>query len=170
MATIDQVEKGGRFVLWLVLAAAAAVVPIGAYGLASASARTAEQVRQDALKEATKEKAEKAAKEAASKPARLTLASMGSVMNMLEGSVGTIWFSNASSRQGVVCIQGTASAGQQSTKSLATCNKVDAYETNVKMSVMFAGASIKSICPAGTCAFDVNDVPAELEPTAVAAK
>ena len=167
MVTIDQVEKGGRFLLWIVLAAAAAVVPIGAYDISKASARTAEQVRLDAARDAAKEKA---AKEAANKPARLSLASLGPILNLLEGSIGTIWFSNATSHEGFVCVQGIVSVGEQSTKSLASCRKLDAYETNVKMTVEFAGASIKAICPTGSCSFNVKDIPVETEPTPVATK
>lgn len=171
MATIDQFEKGGRLLLWVVMAATVALVPLGAFNLAKNSARTAEQVRLDAAAQAAKDKAERVAKEAANKPQRLAIDSVGEVLHLLDGSIGTIWFSNATPREGVVCVEGTASAGEKSTTSLATCKAVEPYETNVKMSVMFAGASISKLCPGGSCAFSVKDVAPQMVPQpAVAAK
>jgi hypothetical protein len=166
MATIDQFEKGGRFALWVVLAATVALVPIGAFKLAMNSARTAEQIRLDAIAQAAKEKA---AKDAESKPARLMFSSLGPAMRALDESLGLVWFSNASPRAGVVCVYGVASRGSQSTTSLPTCKAVEPYETNVKLSVMFAGATMKEMCPGGSCELTIKDVPAEPEPAAVAA-
>jgi hypothetical protein len=158
MPTIDQLEKGGRLVLWIALAAAAALVPIGAYGVAKANARTAEEVRADALKE-------RAAKEAANKPGRLPLVSMGPVLSTMDGATGHAWFTNTWDRSGVLCAYGvvTSEDGTKKTESIPACHEVAAYASNVKMSFLFAGDAVAA-CSGNRCRLSIKDVPIPAEP------
>lgn len=155
---VDQVEKVGRFVLWISIAVVFALVPIGLYGREKQAAKDAEQARADHAREVADHAKEAIAEEEAKRPRLLTLASMGNAMRLLDGSTGYVWFSNAAPQDGILCLKGRATGNGQSTESLATCKQIGAFETNIKMSVMFAGASIKALCAGAPCQFTVEDV------------
>jgi hypothetical protein len=161
---IDRLEKAGRTVLWFAIA-----IGVLAYlGETLARDRAIAKAAEEAKAQIAKERAELAKEKLSKKATRLALASMGTVFQGLEGSLGHVWFTNASEREGVVCARGTASNGHQSIESLVACGHVDAYESNVKLNLMFAGSDMKELCLNSPCSLDVKD--AAEKPQAVAAK
>lgn len=171
-AKIDLLEKGGRFVLWIAIAVAFVFGTVEVYARDKQLAKDTEELRA----EHTREKAElvkaHAAEVEAKKPLRLTLASMGPGMRALVGSEGLLWFTNATPREGVVCVYGVASTTNgQSVESLPSCAHVEPYESNMKVSMMFAGGDLRAICPTpSACDLSVKDLPiSEPAPAPVAA-
>lgn len=167
MAQIEKVERVVRIILWLALAGLAVAIPLHL----RSQAQEAKRLTDEATAAAAKAKAElaKKEKEEAEKPLRLPAASMGQSLRMLDNAVGVLWFSNASPRAGVVCVVGTASKGDKQTQSLPACQKVGPYDTNVKVAMMFAGASIHDICPNDDCKFMIEDAPVQAHDAPVAA-
>jgi hypothetical protein len=163
--TVDHVEKIGRFVLWISIAIVFALVPLTLYNRDKQAAKDAEQARAEHEREKAELARAKAEEREAKKASVLPLQSMGSFMRLLDGNTGLVWFSNVSPNDGVVCMKGIASSNGRSTTSLATCRHVDAYETNIKMSVMFAGADIKALCSPAPCDFAAVDATAAREPS-----
>jgi hypothetical protein len=162
MHWIDRLEKVGRLVLWLTLASAVVLVPLGYINLRQAAERERE--------EATRRIGE-LERQAATPPkeSRLLLASMGLSMRALDqdDSTGRVYFSNVSPRSGVVCVGGTATnpTTNKTTSSLPACKPAAAYATNVVIEVMFAGGDLNAVCKGVSCAFSIKDVP---DATAVA--
>ncbi len=169
-STIDMLEKGGRFVLWVAIAIFFAVVPVSLYARDKQAVKDAEEARAERAREKADLAKQKA--EDAKKPVRLTLASMGPGMRALVGSEGLLWFTNATPREGVVCVYGVASTTNgQSVESLPSCAHVEPYESNLKVSMMFAGGDLRAICPTpSSCDLSVKDLPiSEPAPVPVAA-
>jgi len=168
---VDVLEKIGRFVLWIAIAIVFALVPIGMYGRDKQAAKDAEAASAERAREKAELAKERAASLEAKKPVRLTLSSMGPGMRALVGSEGMLWFTNASPREGVVCVYGVATNSTgQSLESLPSCRHVEAYESNIKISMMFAGGDLKVACPNGSCELSVKDVPASDAVTVAAAR
>jgi hypothetical protein len=167
---IEKLERIGRLILWLAIASLCVTIPVRMHLQAREASRLAEETKAELARE--KADAAKRAAEEALKPQRLSLDSMGSAFSVLDGSTGHLWFSNASARDGVLCIVGIASKNGASTKSLTTCKKVEPYETNIKLSVMFAGGDLRAICPDSSCKFQVEDAGSTptAQPKAVAAQ
>ena len=97
-------------------------------------------------------------------PPRLKLDSLRPVMSglVVPQSIGKVWFTNASPRVGVVCVQGTAvnEKTRQAVKSLPACAPVAAYASAVNMEVMFAGRELAPVCPdSNACRLVVDDAP-----------
>jgi len=166
MHWIDQTEKVGRLVLWLALSSACVLAPISYI-----HERTAEAEREEAAKaqERADAKAEAKAKEAAALAEKaskvLPITSMGSYMTAIDLSTasGSVWFTNASARAGVVCVEGSATneATKVSATSLVGCHEVGAYASAVRVPLMFAGGDLRAACPsAGACVLTIKDVPA----------
>jgi len=93
---------------------------------------------------------------------RLKLASLGTFIHSFNASTarGELWFTNVSSRAGVVCVRGTATNDltEKSSMSLPSCQAVDPY-ASVHMVLMFAGGDINRVCGRMTCSFTVDDQP-----------
>ena len=155
MVWIDRCEKVGRFVLWLVLAAAVLLVPIEYIKQQRAESALREAVRKEELLRA------KAEKEKAEKSERLPLESMRPALTLLDGATGRIWFSNVSARSGVVCVAGIATnpTTKQTSESLPACKLITPYASNVELTVMFAGGDLRVICKDVTCGFTFKEVP-----------
>src|SRR5262245_25083397 len=103
---IDRLEKAGRMVLWFALALVVLLYPVQSFLKEREAARAAEQAKAEAARlraEAAKEEKALLA-EKTKAPERLTLASMGPFITSRDGSIGYVWFSNASARAGVMCI------------------------------------------------------------------
>ena len=158
MLWIDRFEKIGRLVLWLTLASTVVIAPIEYIK----QKRAEEQMQEAARKEFVA--AERAAKDKAAKSERISLRSMGLIMRALSvpNASGHVWFTNVSSRTGVVCINGTATnpTTKASTDSLGACVPVGPYASQVEMKVMFAGGELAALCPQTvSCALNLNDLP-----------
>lgn len=154
MLWIDRVEKLGRLVLWLVLAAAVLLVPIEYIKQRRAEAGMRELVRKEDLQRAKTEK------EKAEKSDRLPFESFRPALQLLDGSAGRLWFSNVSNRSGVVCVAGIATnpSTKQSTESLPACKLVTPYASNIELTVMFAGGDLRVICKDVTCNIGFKEV------------
>jgi hypothetical protein len=85
----------------------------------------------------------------------------GPQLMLLDGSTGRLWFTNVSSRAGVVCVVGIATnpTTKTSTESLPACRSITAYATNVEITVMFAGGDLRSVCQGVSCSLRFEDVP-----------
>jgi len=158
---IDRLEKAGRFALWVALTIVVVLYPVQTFLREQEAARLANIAKTETarlkVEVETAEKAERAAK--AKGPPRITLDSMGPFFTGREGSLGYAWFTNASARAGVICVYAnlTNSAGK-GTQSLPLCKGVDAYDSNVKLTMMFAGADVSALCQSG-CDMHVKDMP-----------
>ena len=155
----DRLEKVGRAVLWLTLALMFVMVPLAMLRYQFALAED----KAEATKVQEKLTADLAQQKADNGPKRLLLTSMGSVMRSLNFSTaeGRMYFTNVSSRSGVVCVAGVATntASQETSESLPTCEAVAAYSA-VEIKVMFAGATLGQLCPkAADCRMSLVDVP-----------
>jgi hypothetical protein len=162
MHWIDRLEKVGRLVLWLTLASAVILVPLMYINLR----RNAELQQEESAREAARKALEPP------KDNRLRLDSMGSAMTVLNVSTATgrVWFSNVSSRTGIVCIVGTATNANtnMTTDSLPSCKQIPPYATAVEMQMMFADRDVGEICKATTCRLSIKDVPDVVAPAALA--
>jgi hypothetical protein len=166
MGLVDRLEKIGRLVLWLTLAATCVIIPLEYTKRQAAAQRevSAAQAKQDALAAQLEEMRAAAAKRA-SGPERITLASVGPFMHVLneERARAEIWFTNVSPRAGVICLIAKAQndASGSHTASLPVCRAVAPYESSINMTFMLAGNSVDSICKNGcTLSFvDAKDSP-----------
>lgn len=153
MNMIDRLEKLGRLVLWLSLAAtciAALVTYVSVVRRASEVAAKLEQTQKD-LDEAMKPKPPDPIP-------RLTLESMGASMHSLNtrNATGRVYFSNVSARKGVVCAIATvASPTGGRTTSLPSCIEVMPYASGLQIEVPFAGRDLEAVCKAGDCEIDI---------------
>jgi hypothetical protein len=157
---IDRGEKLARLLLWLALAAAMLIVPIEYIKQRRFEAEVRESVRREDVERARREKvAAEAAKAQAEKSIRMSPS--GAQLMLLDGSTGRLWFSNVSSRAGVVCVVGIATnpTTKASTESLPACKAITAYATNVEIAVMFAGGELRSVCQGVSCSLRFEDVP-----------
>lgn len=158
-SVVGTLERAGRLILWLTLAAVCITIPIGMFGRDKAAAEALAQEK--AAAEAKQKKADALAAEEAKKPERLLLSSMGGIIRGLDRNVGSVWFTNASARAGVVCVDGVAThVNGQTTESLTACQVVEPYASNVKIALMFAGGDIRKVCPNDDCTLSVKDAPA----------
>jgi hypothetical protein len=157
---IDRGEKIARLLLWLTLAAATLIVPIEYIKQRRFEAEVRESVRREDGERARREKAAAEAEKAhAEKSIRMSLS--GPELMALDGSTGRLWFTNVSSRAGVVCVVGIATnpTTKASAESLPACKPITAYATNVEIAVMFAGSELRSVCQGVTCSLRFQDVP-----------
>ncbi len=150
MTMIDKIEKVGRFVLWVTMAACFALVPLGVYRYRVAAEASAERERQEA-----REQAETAARLKAERPPRMTLAGMGPLLTAFEPrrAQGHVWFTNVSSKSGPLCIRGTATnpATGQRSQSIPACIEVGPWASTVHLVLMFADGDVANVCGKGTC-------------------
>src|SRR5688500_8037618 len=103
MTLVDRLEKIGRLVLWLTLAATCVIIPLE-YGKRQAAAQreaTAAEQAQEALRAQLEELKRAAAEKREQGPERITLESIGPFMHVLdeERSRADIWFTNVSPRK-----------------------------------------------------------------------
>lgn len=155
---VDRLEKLGRLVLWLAISSVFVALPLAYAKQHEAEQRAVEALRKDA---------EKAAEAAASKQKtiRLPLDSVGPAIRALNQTTarGSVWFTNLSALSGVVCLEGTATNPNtgESTTSLATCRRVEEYESLIEVNLMFAGGELFSLCPREVkCSMKVTDAAA----------
>jgi hypothetical protein len=161
---VDRLEKIGRFALWVALAALCVLMPIGMYRQHKETTRLADQVRQELAKEKKEAADREKDKENEKKPKRLSIKTMGPFLMGMDGATGHVWFTNASARSGVVCLQGSAAppGADGAATAIPACEPVGPYATNVKMSLLFAGGEVRAICPKGDCTLSVKDAPDEV--------
>jgi hypothetical protein len=159
MLWIDRLEKLGRLLLWLALAATIVLVPIG---LAKERRTEADTVAR--VKDATRASEEKLAaleKSQADKTQRITLASIGTWLSALsvDSATGQMWFTNVSPRAGYVCVvaEATNPTTHATSLSLPGCAEVPAYASGVRITVMFAGRDLSDNCKAGACSLSIKD-------------
>jgi hypothetical protein len=157
MTLVDRLEKIGRLVLWLTLAATCVIIPLE-YGKRQAAAQrevSAAEKAQQALKAQLEELQEAAAADSDEGPERITLESVGPAMRRLDEdrAQALIWFTNVSARAGIICIVGKAAnpSAARSAVSLPACRALAPYESNVNMTVQFAGSDLASACKGGDC-------------------
>jgi hypothetical protein len=162
MLWFDRIEKVGRFVLWLSLASAVVLMPLTYINFK----RSAELQQEESAREAARKASEPP------KDNRLRLDSMGSIMTALNvpAATGRVWFSNVSSRTGIVCIVGTATNPNtnMTTDSLPSCKQISSYATGVEMQMMFADRDVAEICKATSCRLSIKDVPDVVAPAELA--
>jgi hypothetical protein len=158
MLWIERLEKLGRSVLWLVLAATIVIVPIEYIKTRRAETALQDTIRKEELQRVTAEKAEK---EKAERPERLPLSTVEPSLMALDGSTGKLWFTNVSNRRGFLCVVGVATnpSSKQSTESIAGCKPVTPYASNMELPVIFAGADLRFICKDATCSLSFKDAP-----------
>ncbi|MES1184507.1 MAG: DUF4339 domain-containing protein [Myxococcales bacterium] len=157
---IDRGEKIARLLLWLTLAAATLIVPIEYIKQRRFEADVRDSVRREDAARAQREKAAaEAAKAQAEKSIRMSLS--GPELMLLDGSTGRLWFTNVSSRAGVICVVGIATnpTTKASAESLPACKAITAYATNVEIAVMFAGGELRAVCQGVACSLRFQDVP-----------
>lgn len=170
MHLTDHLEKIARLTLWLVLSAVL-VVGFAVVPLQYVRQRSSEADLQAALGEAKTKLAKAVAERDQPEDQRLALESLGPMIHALNYKTarGMLWFTNVSSRRGIVCAAGIAKnqETQQTTESLATCREVQPY-SSAELEFMFAGGDLGRICPSGAgCAFSVQDVP-DITPSVLA--
>lgn len=157
LTVVDGLEKAGRLALWLALATAIVLTPLGMRAQAKEAARAAEQASADLKAEQKRVRAEQE-KQAAEKLARLSIKSMGELLTGKGASTAQVWFTNVSPRSGFVCVIGRAKSPKGETSSLPACEHVEPYSAaTIKMA--FATDSIAHLCPQFDCAFAVEDAP-----------
>lgn len=154
---VDRLEKVGRFVLWLSISSVFVTVPLvyarqeETVRRAAAAAQAAEQKLADVVAKAAED----------AKPARLELKTMGRVFRALAQSEGLVAFTNVSGRAGFVCVEGIATNRdtQDASVSLASCAKVEPYQSHVQMKLMFARSELAQACKGDACDLTIRDVP-----------
>ncbi len=162
--TLDRLEKGGRLVLWLSIAAACLIAPIE-YGRQHRVEADKQEAQRKADDERQKAEDERKEKERTGENDRLTLASMGTILRRLDyaAAEGHVYFTNVSARAGFVCIVGTArnATTKAESTSLPACQHVTPYASSVAMSVNFAGGELRDKCPSGpsSCDFTFTEAP-----------
>jgi uncharacterized membrane protein len=148
---IDRVEKIGRLMLWLALAAAVVILPIE-YVNHKREATKEEQELKDEAKKA-EERADALEKAKAENP-RITLASLGGFLSGINytKAEGGLFFTNVSQRTGVLCVVGVAQdpATKETAESIAGCEAVTPY-ASAHLSVDFAGGDLSNTCPKSNC-------------------
>jgi hypothetical protein len=159
MPTVDRIEKGARAVLWFTLAFVLLAMPFSYW-----RNQRADAARREELAKAEAQLAVDLAKEKAPKASPvIPIASFGQSLSMLSMGKGQghTWFSNASSRTGVVCLIGIAknATTQRSSTSLASCVPITPYASDIHVTFMFAGDDLEEICPKTSCDFSVKDAP-----------
>lgn len=98
-----------------------------------------------------------------SKSRRLTFAPMsGSYLSSVAYSAaqGALWFTNTSSRSGVVCLIASAqeTEGAKSSESLPSCQEITPY-TTAHMTFMFAGGDLGGASPKSSCHLPFKEAP-----------
>jgi hypothetical protein len=150
MLWIDRFEKLGRLLLWLTISLVLVALPV-----AVAKRNLGEQELRESLQKAEANLAEALKPKKPEKPARLPLNSMGDIFRSLNQSTATgdLWFTNVSSRAGVVCVQGLTGnlATRKTVSSLPACQEVGAYASAVHMTVMFPGKNLAEACKNTSC-------------------
>jgi hypothetical protein len=148
---IDRIEKLGRLMLWLALAAAVVILPIE-YVNSKREATKAEQDLKDEAKKAD-ERADALEKAKAESP-RIALASLGTFLTGINYSKaeGGLYFTNVSPRAGVLCVVGVAQdpGTKETATSIAGCQAVTPY-ASAHLSVEFAGGDLTNTCPKSNC-------------------
>ena len=157
MLWIERVEKLGRLVLWLTLAAAVVLVPVEYIKQRRAETQLQETQRLEA------KAIEKELKAKAEKSDRLPLKGMPSVMRSLnvQSASGHVYFTNVSPRSGYVCITGIATNGstKETTTSMPSCVAVAPYASMVEVKLLFAGSELEAVCKTGGCNLGLEDTP-----------
>ncbi|MEY4579656.1 MAG: hypothetical protein RL701_4359 [Pseudomonadota bacterium] len=153
----EQLEKIGRFVLWVTLALVCMLTVLGlaryqnALAAASASLNALERHREEAKQQ-----------EADSKLRRLAFSSMGNVIKSFEPAraLGEAWFTNVSARTGTVCVTGVAenAATKQALESLTACESVNPYAA-VHLRFVFAPGTLSEMCKTAKCEMELRDEP-----------
>ena len=161
---IDRLEKLGRLLLWLSLVLVLLGVPISYARQHRTESELRESLRkaEEKLAEALKPK----------KPEKLSIASMQAIRSFdQQAARGEVFFTNVSSRSGMLCIVGEARNPntKEQSPSLAVCHEVQPYESVVHLNLMFAGGSLAQVCGKDRCDMHIEDVP-ENEGEKVAAK
>lgn len=159
MLWINRLEKLGRLLLWLALAATVVLVPIGLVKERQTEADTLARV-----KEATREweqKFEALERSAADKTFRIPFNSIQNGLSLLntENATGQLWFTNVSPRGGYVCVTGEAknTSSLVVTESLPACAEVPPFASAVHMTVMFAGRDLTELCKTAACSFRMKE-------------
>jgi hypothetical protein len=162
MQWIDRLERIGRIVLLLSIAAAFVIAPIEY----TRQHRIEAEWRDASLKAEHESRVEAEKTDlAAHELHRLSLASMGSFLSALVpsaagGDQGTVWFTNVSPRTGFLCVYGKATnrSTQRTTSSLPSCANIAAYASTAHLSLMFAGGELRDACPKqGDCDMVLHD-------------
>jgi len=162
MLWIERVEKIGRLVLWLSLASVCVLIPIEYVRQHKVDTLHDEAVRaaeSDAKK--AEEKLAELVKAEAEKTARLPIATMGEYLTALNTANATaqVWFTNVSTRTGVVCVHGLATnpTTHKSVESLPACQAVTPYASAVHVVLMFPGGDLSDVCPNSSCVLSVKE-------------
>ena len=157
MLWIDRVEKLGRLVLWLTLAATVVIVPIEYAKAQRLEAQLQESARKAALA------LEKELKAKVEKSDRLPLKGMPAVMRSLnvQTASGHVYFTNVSPRSGFVCVTGVAMnvTTKQISKSMPACVAAAPYASALEMKLLFAGNELEATCKNGGCDLALEDTP-----------
>lgn len=164
MSLIDRLEKLGRLLLWLSLVLVLVGVPLSyaSQGRAEEPLRQALAKAEAQLAEATKPK----------RPMKLSIASMQALRSFdQQAARGDLFFTNVSSRSGILCIAGMAvnPNTKDESSSLPVCQEIQPYASLVHISLMFAGGSLAKVCGRDRCDMHVEDVP-DFDGEKVAAK
>lgn len=163
VTALDRVEKAGRVLLWLSIASACVIVPVAYISQRNAEKRAETKAEAD-LQEAVK-RAETRAAELEKKSASRRV-SFAAVETSYLSAIGysnaqaNLWFTNVSSRGGVVCLVATAREADsaKSTDSLPACQEVTPY-AGVHMTLMFANGELTASCPHSNCSLTFNEAP-----------
>lgn len=157
---IDRIEKVGRLLLWLALAAAVVILPIEWVSHKRESTK-AEEALQEELKKA-EAKADELEKARTTK-ARIPLASLGTYLSGLSYSKAQagLMFTNVSTRTGVVCVIATAQNPdtKETSDSIPACQEVGPYASAVHMSAEFGASDLANTCPKSNCLVTFKEAP-----------
>lgn len=155
----EKIERVARTILWLVLAVAIVVIPLGIL-----NSKSEVDPEKETMKEALKVAEDKIAELLAPKePERFPVKNVGIYLSGLDHrtAVGAMTFTNTTSKSGFLCLKGVTinpSAGKKS-ESIPNCRKIDPYESNIKIQFPFAGQELKNVCPKEEdCRFSVSAI------------
>ncbi len=155
MPWIDRLEKLGRLVLWFSISLLLVGVPLSYANQRREDAGLHESLRQ------TQAKLEEALRP--KNPAVISIESVGPFMSSLNRTTATghVWLTNASHRGGVICIHANAlnRETQKSAASLAACQELAPYASNVQIAFQFAGGDLANVCGKAECSLIVVDEP-----------
>jgi hypothetical protein len=156
---IERLERAGRLLLWLALAATIVLVPIGLAKERRTEAETLERIKE--ATRAAEQKFDALAKSITDKqPQRIMYSSIGNGLSALntDNATGQLWFTNVSSNVGHVCVVGevTNPATHANTESLPACVETPAY-AGAHLTVMFAGGDLSAVCKGGPCNLHMKD-------------
>ncbi len=159
---LEPAERVARVVLWLSISSACVVAPV----FYIRNRQSDDERRKEAAREEEQEKKRAAEREErrAHESQRIPIASLGVYMSSLNpfvgGEQGKVWVANVSARSGYLCVVGTATnrGTRRTSSSLASCEKLGAYATGVRVGLTFAGGELGEVCPkAGECELVVRD-------------